>query len=423
MSLLSLLKKSKLNPDQEAAFKILQSRSNVFLTGAAGTGKSFVVRRYLETKSAPPPILASTGAAAVLVGGRTFHSFFGLGILEGGVEKTVKKAVESYRVRSRLKKTHEIVVDEISMIHPQAFEAADRIARTVKGNTTPFGGIRLILTGDFFQLPPVDPHKKEVAFLFDTEEWQNLDLKIYELTEPMRAKDEAFLSILQKVRFGNCDEEVAEFLDSKTAPLTQDFLGTVLFPRKEKVESYNQERLEKIKAAAHTFETEIQISPKTNFDRERALKLAPLPEVLILKEGALVMIRKNDPDGAFVNGSLGTIEKIKSDHLKVTLLSGEEVAVERDDFQILDADGAVVCTVRNFPVTLGWASTIHKAQGASIDRVHLDLKNLWEGGQGYVALSRARDPKQLFVSEWTANSFKANPRVVEFYRALSLSGE
>lgn len=412
-------KQKKPNPDQTKALEILSSRENIFLTGAAGTGKSFVVSQYLKSLKEPVPILASTGAAAVLVGGRTFHSFFGLGILEGGITKTVERAVKFYKVRSRIKDTHEVVIDEVSMIHPQAFAAADLIARKIRGNTTPFGGIRMILTGDFFQLPPVDRFNKEVSLLFQTDEWQNLAPKCIELREPMRSKDIDFLAILSKIRHGICDQEVQAFLHARKKPLDPSFLGTVLFPRKDNVDAYNDERLQSLKEEMQSFPTEVNISSKSKMTKEQAMASAPLPETLFLKVGALVMLRKNDPDGMFVNGSLGLIHKISKDSLTVELLAGGEVTIERDDFQILDADGEVMATITNFPVTLGWAATIHKAQGASIDRLHVDLGRLWESGQAYVALSRAKDPSQLFIGNWSPGSFKADHRVREFYEKIS----
>lgn len=406
---------NKLNEDQKKALEVLNGSGNVFLTGPAGVGKSYVIKTYLNQKSKIPPVLASTGAAAVQINGRTFHSFFGLGIMEGGISKTVKRATDSDRIWRRIAQTKEIIIDEISMIHPLAFEAADQISKAIKENTSPFGGIRLILTGDFLQLPPVDRFEKKIPWLFQHQLWAQINPKKVELLKSMRTESQEFVNILNKIRLGNCDSQVESFLNSRVTPLKEDFDGTVLFGRKAEAESYNQDQLDKLKTHLKEFHTQVSVVSGIQTPKETLISYSPLPEVLFLKEGALVMIRKNDPDGEYVNGTLAHIKTVNTETITLKLRNEKQVSIPKEDFHVLDGDGKIMATIRNFPLTLGWATTIHKSQGASIDCLHVNLRALWECGQAYVALSRAKDPNALFIEEWTPGSIKADGSVISFY--------
>lgn len=418
--MLELLSKKniELTDCQTKALELLKSNNNVFLTGHAGTGKSFVIRQYLNNLMYPIPVLASTGAAAVLIEGRTFHGYFGLGIMEGGIERTIKKAISNNRVRARLNKDTTLIVDEISMIHPDAFEAANRIAKAVREDDSPFGGLRLIVVGDFLQLPPITYSSQSIKWLFDMDVWHQLDFKKVYLTQTMRTVSSDFIKVLNSIRIGQVDDSVKSFLNSRQSPVGDDFNGTVLFGRRNQAEFFNIKKLNQIESDEVIFETEIKVASKVNKTPESLLMLSPLPKTLKLKKGALVMIRKNDPDGKFVNGSLARIDKFLKETIRITLFNGLKIDLAKDDFHILDPDGKKMATITNFPLSLAWATTIHKAQGASIDRVHVDLKSLWECGQAYVALSRARDPDNLFIDGWSPRSIKANPDAIKFYDSI-----
>lgn len=416
-------KQIELNEGQLKAIQLLKSDDNVFLTGHAGTGKSFVLNYYQRQLSYPLPILASTGAAAVLIDGRTFHGYFGLGIMEGGLQRTIKKAVGNNRVRARLRNDFAVIIDEISMIHPEAFEAANQIAKTVRESDAPFGGLRLIVVGDFLQLPPITPYNQSVKWLFEMQLWKSLNFKEIYLKETMRTDKKHFIKVLNSIREGTVTDEVSDFLNSRIKKIADDFNGTVLFGRRNQAESYNIKKLNQIESPEVLYETEVKKASKVQKTKEALLSLSPLPELLKLKKGALVMLRKNDPDLKFVNGSLARVEKLLKDEVKVTLLSGSQVSLSKEEFHILDPDGRKMATITNFPISLAWASTIHKSQGASIDCIHVDLRNLWECGQAYVALSRARSPENLFVEGWAHKSIKADLNAVHFYKTLPLADE
>ncbi len=408
----------KLNDGQLKAVELLDSNENVFLTGHAGTGKSFVLNHYQRQLQQPLPILASTGAAAVLIDGRTFHGYFGLGIMEGGLQRTIKKAVGNNRVRARLRNDFAVIIDEISMIHPDAFEAANQIAKIVRESDAPFGGLRLIVVGDFLQLPPITPYNQSVQWLFNMDLWKALEFKEIYLKETMRTDEKDFINILNCIREGCVTDEVETFLNSRLKKIEEDFNGTVLFGRRNQAESYNIKKLSQIESAEVLYETEVKVAPKVQKTKESLLSLSPLPKLLKLKKGALVMLRKNDPDLKFVNGSLARVDRLLEQEVKVTLLSGVKVNLSKEEFHILDPDGRKMATITNFPISLAWASTIHKSQGASIDCIHVDLRNLWECGQAYVALSRARSPENLYIEGWATKSIKADQNAVRFYRNL-----
>lgn len=411
-------KPKELTASQLAALDVLQGSRNVFLTGAAGSGKSFLLNYYLskaKKDSKTLPILASTGVAAILVGGRTFHSFFGIGILEGGVKAKVQRAAKNKRLLTRLRKADGVIIDEISMLSGPHLQAAEKIARLAREDRRPWGGLRVIAVGDFAQLPPVNVYGEERHWAFLDPVWHESQFTPVFLDEIVRTRHRDFLEVLNHVRSGKVSREVKEFLDERKVATYDPEEVTRLFARRDDVEKYNLERLAQVKTPAVSFETVYTGKEK---ELEKFKKNAPIPDVITLKEGALVMLRQNDVEGRWVNGSLGHVCTIEDESLGIELLSEDFVEVEKTDFTLLDADGKSVASAHNFPVTLAWAMTIHKSQGATIDQALVDLRRLWEPGQAYVALSRVRDPSGLFVEGWTPSSIITDPYVSSFYRSL-----
>ncbi|MGZ3688986.1 MAG: RRM3/PIF1 helicase-like protein, partial [Bdellovibrionota bacterium] len=231
----------------------------------------------------------------------------------------------------------------------------------------------------------------------------------------VRTQDREFLDVLNDVRQGQVTPRVRDFLNSRLLPAGQEFEGTRLFPRRDMVENFNLSRLNALPGTARTFETTYTGSDRHIQDLR---KVAPVPEVLHLKENALVMLRQNDPQGRWVNGSLGTVAAIADHRLKIALWNGLEIELDKASFTLLDAEGMEVAAATNFPVNLAYATTIHKAQGMTLDKVLADLRNLWEPGQAYVALSRVRSPENLFLSGWTPSSIRMDGAVRDFYDAL-----
>ncbi len=200
------------NKDQQAALDIMNGPGNIFLTGEAGTGKSFVLRHFIEQSEMQIDVLATTGAAAMIIDGRTFHSFFCLYKFDAGYHEMVNAAMKNYKMCERVKHAECIVIDEISMLDQKTMAAGEEIARKTRGNDSPWGGLKVIAVGDFLQLPPVDINRKPgsdtpVSWVFESEAWQLSNFKNCRLNEVVRTEDPAYLEVLQKIRIGVCDDQ------------------------------------------------------------------------------------------------------------------------------------------------------------------------------------------------------------------------
>ncbi len=400
-----------LTPSQAHALEVLQSGDNVFLTGGAGCGKSFVLKQMVKSLDFKTmPLLASTGAAAVLIGGRTFHSFFGIGIIEGGFAATFDRAMADKRLLKRLKKVEGVIIDEVSMLSGEVLELCETISRHARKSDLPWGGMRVVIVGDFAQLPPV-----KGSFCFENPVWEKSNFQVCHLQQNIRVQDNEYLSILNKVRIGLVDCEVTDFLNSRVN-LEIDNETTRLFPRREQVSDFNRQKLDALSGG------EIRI-PSIYYGSDQFVeglkKSAPVPEELILKIGCLVMIVQNDPGFLYVNGSKGLLREVGSETLLIELENRRLVSLTKTEFNLLNAEGHVMAGVVNFPINLAWATTIHKSQGATLTNLAVDLTRLWEPGQAYVAMSRLRKGNSLHVLGWTPNSFRADPKVTLFYNRIA----
>lgn len=393
----------------------------MFLTGEAGTGKSTLLNTYLNGKSTKHyPIVASTGAAAILVGGRTFHSFFGLGILEGGMENTVHRALKNKKLMHRLFDADCVIIDEVSMLAGSVLATAERIAQEARGSDAPWGGLRIIAVGDFAQLPPIETNSegKEWAFLHDV--WERSRFTSILLTTVVRTQDQEYLDLLRAVRTGDLHSAVDDYMERKVLNEADEFEGTRLYPHRRSVDAFNIRKLHELDGKLWEFET-LYTGTKANVEMMK--KKAPIPENLLLKTGAIVMIRRNDVSHAekqmkYVNGSLGYVREISQEELHIDLFTGKTITLTKQNFEMFNGDGKGIAEAFNFPVNLAWASTIHKAQGATLDRVLVHLQSLWEPGQAYVALSRTRSGDDLYINGWSRESIIVEPVVKEFYEGL-----
>lgn len=408
----------QLTAGQKQALDLLNSKSNIFLTGAAGTGKSELIKRFLMSNrcrfgTGGVFAVASTGAAAMLLRGSTFHRFFGLGLCSGELSDIVDKGAKSSSVIRRLRECTALVIDEISMLSGFVLEAAEQIARRVRKSELPWGGIKIIAVGDFAQLAPISNGKiTDWAFLHPIWEWS--DLTTVYLTEVVRTSDASYIEILGHVRKGNMNESVYSFLNTRPVP-PDNFEGTRLYPRRAEVDAYNSRKLVGLPDKLHHIPT--GFSGDSMYWKSLASSMQ-IPELLEIKAGAMIMLLRNDMAGRYFNGSLGIVEHIEDGNITVSLLSGDIVDVAHANFDYCDERGLVLATATNFPIKLAWASTIHKAQGISVDRISVSLTSLWEAGQAYVALSRSRSLGGLYVEAWDERSVIADTSVMEFYRQL-----
>lgn len=408
----------ELSPDQKEALAVLETDDSVFLTGEAGSGKSFVLRQFLKFKDPKKyPSLASTGAAAVLVNGRTFHSFMGLGILEGGREKAIERALDDKRLRKRLQTAEGFVLDEVSMLSGDTLSVAEEISRLVRDNSAPWGGLRVITVGDFAQLPPVEKGMQAKNWAFEHPIWERSAFVPILLRQNMRTQDSEFLSVLNDMRLGKATEQVHTYLNRRSFDPDEVIEGTRLYPRRYQADNHNMAQLSMIDEELFSVETFYQGADQAI---ARIRQMAPVPEVLHLKIGAFVMMRINDPKGRFVNGSTGHIRERTESNLIIELVSNNRViSLEKQTFQMANAEGTPIATASNFPINLAYAVTIHKAQGLTVDRAIVDLRNLWEPGQAYVAASRVKTGDDLYVEGWDERSIRSDLRVQKFYDSLS----
>lgn len=406
----------ELSPEQKIALELLQSGENIFLTGGAGSGKSFVVRQFMKKLNPKElPILASTGAAAILIGGRTFHSFFGLGIMEGGPKETLKRGLEDMKLMKRLREVEGVIIDEISMIPSNALEVAEAFARHARESDLPWGGMRVIVVGDFAQLPPVTRTGQIREWSFASPVWEKSGFQVAQLLESQRSYDTHFLQVLADVREGKTTPLVREYLDSKIREHDESDEITRLFPRRDQSEIFNQKKIAQIP------EPEVKI-PSIYLGQEKLVESlkrnSPIPGELVLKVGAKVLFVQNDPSKRWVNGTKGTVVDIAPDKITVEKETWRHVTVDKAQFSLQNAEGNTVASVINFPLTLAYATTIHKSQGATLDELWVDLSRLWEPGHAYVALSRLRTGEGLKLLGWNSRSILTDPQVTRFYKEI-----
>lgn len=405
-----------LNPQQKKALKaLLNTKANLFLTGAAGSGKSHVIKMFREIKRLSQeqiPMVASTGAAALLVNGVTFNSYFGLGIMAGGQEATIKQAMTNRSVCERIIFTDTVIIDEISMISGLVFETANLLCQKVRRNKLFFGGMRVIAVGDFFQLGPYSETEKP-DWIFDSKAWKTSKIKTIELTQVMRTSDKKFLEILAKVRHGKVDAKVKKFLNDHVVKNLKNFDGPRIFSRNHEVDSYNLSQLKLLDSPLVQIKT---LYVGEDFAVQKLKEQLVVPENLLLKKGALVMLRVNNFNDGYINGTVGTIVGMTPDVLTIKKTDGKIIHVKKHIFEFLNGNGEVLAKAKNFPLTLAWAITIHKSQGASMDKALISLDRLWLHGQAYTAISRLKSGQGLYITKWDKGSFIVDKKVMKKFK-------
>lgn len=297
------------------------------------------------------------------------------------------------------------------MISGQLLSVAEKISRFFLEPSEPWGGLRVIVVGDFAQLPPVERgNQKPWAFLFPV--WEESKFLPLILQENTRVEDEGFMEILNKVRYGKVDLDVENFLNDKKSA-SPKALTTRLFPLRNQVFEYNIQKLNEMHGSVISIPT---IYSGMDPYLSSIKKNAPIDEVLHLKKGATVMVRLNDPMLRYVNGTIGKVVDYdsKEEILKIQIRN-RVYDFEKQTFTWMDGQGDVRAKAVNFPIQLSWATTIHKSQGATLDSAWIDLTRFWEAGQAYVALSRVRNSDDLMIQDWSAKSIKADPSVLMFY--------
>lgn len=409
---------------QDQALSVLKTGANVFLTGEPGSGKTHTVNRYityLRTRGLEPAITASTGIAATHVGGMTIHSWAGIGIRKSLSREEAEYIAENERVSMRIARAKVLIIDEISMLDAETLSAVDAVCRAVRKNEIPFGGLQAVLVGDFFQLPPVGREGEPPArFAFLSSSWEEADVAVCYLSEQYRQDDAAFLSLLSSMRRGEAIHEISSALRARRADSARGGDHAHLYAHNVDVDGMNDERLAALPGEAHAFLMESHGAKALVAQLQRGCLS---PEKLYLKRGAKVLFTKNNFEEGFVNGTVGEVEDFSDEdsYPLIRTRAGRLIHVLPMEWSI--SDGVKTrARIRQVPLKLAWAITVHKSQGMTLDAAVVDLTQAFEYGQGYVALSRVRSFAGLSLLGWNDRALEVHPEILardEEFRAQS----
>lgn len=427
---------SELDREQLNALNLMESsKKNVFITGKAGTGKSFLLRAFYSTTAKNVLKLAPTGIAALNVNGATIHSAFGYDNLEKiSLEELNPRTLKlNSSKRILLKSIDTLIIDEISMVRVDIFEKIEWILRIANGNDRPFGGKQIILFGDLFQLPPVAKHPINIELqkryggihFFYSKAYHYGNFKFIELTINHRQKkDHEFFNLLNRIRGGTSSTEDITLLNSRYVQDSDSLSRTVLslFPTKQAAEEKNKLELGKIDEPEFCYTARI-VDEGPNTFPAKVDGLFPITYNLCLKVGAAIMMVTNDPDKHWVNGTLGIVKSLSEDRIIVTI-DGIQYEVYKSKFTLQEAtlvNGKIIyvdtLSVIQYPLVLAYAITIHKSQGMTYESIACDINNCFAPGQAYVALSRCSSMDGLYLtSPVHPHSIQVDKSVVDFYR-------
>lgn len=413
---------------QEEALDILKMGHSVFLTGAAGTGKTFVLNKYisyLKTHSITPVITASTGIAATHISGQTIHSWSGIGILE----KLDRYALDRLEQNEKLYKKYEnvkvLIIDEISMLHASRLDMINTLFKKFRHTDKAFGGIQMIFCGDFFQLPPVVKNFQsrnkngdiiesdtDKEFAYNSQAWKELNPVICYLSRNYRQEDEKLLKILGDIRFERNGSEILKDLEDKTKIYKEEKNILKLYTHNIDVDAINQDQYNELTEGSE-FTYEMTSHGKSNIV-ENLKNNCLAPEIINLKIGTKVIFVKNDQNKTFQNGTLGeVIDFADNDMPIVETFDKKKILVKPETWQQTNDDGKVLGEISQIPIRYAWAITIHKSQGMTLDAAEIDLGRAFGSGMGYVALSRVKEFKNINLVSIGSHALKINSGVLK----------
>jgi ATP-dependent DNA helicase PIF1 len=442
--------------EQQIAFDKYIQGQNIFITGPGGTGKSALIKHLkqdADKRGKHIQVCALTGCAAVLLEckAKTLHSWSGIGLGKGPIEQLIKKVQKNKHSKALWKETDILVVDEVSMMSLKLFETLDAIGKSVRKDRRPFGGLHLIFSGDFYQLPPVgDKDDLDTSkFCFESEFWFTTFQKEnhIQLQKIFRQNDPVYQSILNQVREGRLKRSTNDILMNqvnKTIDETVTIKPTKLFPTRNKVDSINASEMDKLEG------TELEFKIKYHGDlemtaKERLQRTQFTPEQIKnelqylkgnlrcdenirLKIGSQVMCIVNidlSNGEMLCNGSQGIVVRFSPDGSPIIRFSKKDSGFDITmNYHIWPSETIPGVGVSQLPLILAWALTIHKAQGATLDVAEIDAgSNIFECGQTYVALSRVKSLEGLYLTSYDANKIRINKKVQEFYQGLNNNNE
>lgn len=404
---------------QKQALSVMLSGQSVFLTGAPGAGKTYVLNEFVRRAVRQHKVVAvtaSTGIAATHIGGTTIHSWSGLGIRDSLNDWDRERLLATERLVKRYNATDILVIDEVSMLHGMRLDLVNEVCKLLRKNDAPFGGLQVILVGDLFQLPPISRSGQAVDFVHLSAAWAELDPKICYLTEQHRqVESDELLDLLNAMRRGDVNEfhenilreRLAQQPDEKT-PVTR------LFAHNIDVESINQKRLDALNNESKLYSMQTKgVAAKV----EQLTKSVLTPVELVLKKDAEVMFVANNFQAGFVNGTRGRVAGFKDGLPMVELVNGKIIQVEPHSWSLTE-DDKKRAEVLQLPLRLAWAITIHKSQGMSLDAAEIDLSKSFAPGMGYVGLSRVRSLDGVYLKGINNMALQMHPDIYEFDRTL-----
>lgn len=410
---------------QDEALSILKTGANVFLTGEPGSGKSHTVNTYvayLRSCGIEPAITASTGIAATHIGGMTIHSWSGIGVVNALSGDDAIMISARRKIRKRLCDARVLIIDEVSMLSASALAMVDTVCRTGRECDAPFGGLQVVLVGDFFQLPPISREGKKAFFAYASDVWRALNPVACYLTEQYRQDDPVYLAVLSAIRanlFTSTHRE--EIFKRKRASERAPDDVPKLFSHNADVDRINTDRLATLPGSPTVFFMEAS-GPAVLVETLKRNCLSP--ESLTLKKDATVMCTKNNPQLGFVNGTLGRVADFdkESGYPVIETYRGTKILIKPMEW-VIEEGGRIRARVAQIPLRLAWAMTVHKSQGMSMDAAVVDLSDAFEYGQGYVALSRVRRLSGLYLIGANDRAFMVSHEILEKDRWFRMASE
>jgi len=415
----------QLNAKQQEAYSHMARYKNILLTGVAGSGKSSLIKIFVKNYSHVRniAITSTTGTSALLVGGTTLHSYLGIGYGSDSVETLTNKICTWGWLRKRWNQLECLIIDEVSMLSPDLFDKLEEIARIVRNDERPFGGLQIILSGDFLQLPVVGSEQ----FCFEAKSWNTVIDEVVYLDQIIRQGDPTFQQVLNSVRMGNVTEEVRSVLDSRIGVELHNSYGiqpTKLYSTNRDVDRVNDVELDKLAEDGRQFyeyEMEIVVYPGVSNRTaaiEKFLKYCPAQQTLQLCLGAQVILLRNiDLSNGLANGSRGVVTSFVGETPVVRFLNGEERVIDYYTWEVVESEKKIL-RAQQIPLRVAYAISIHRSQGCSLDYAEVDLTNIFSYSQSYVALSRVKSLSGLSILGINYDSIQAHPRAVEFYESL-----
>ena len=401
----------------EALKNITQKLKNVFLTGPPGSGKSYLTNKYIEywkNKYMNVVVTASTGIASKIINGTTIHSWSGIGIVNeyDKFDTILKKVIDNKKKVKEWKKTDILIIDEISLINTKILDMLNYIGKHIRKNDSPFGGIKIFIVGDFYQLPPV-----EGEYCFKYEEWETIFECGINLTENHRSSDNNLNKILNKIRKGKeLNEKYNHILESR---ISEEEHYPMLVPLRSMARKINTDKLKENKNKEYKYIAKYIYDTNKEFLKDMINRNSPLEEELVLKIGSPVINLVNDHSRRILNGMVGIIMDFTSD--------GPIVRFEKKNYLIekhiwekqIEKNKSIM--MEQYPLLLAYGITIHRSQGQTLSQVSMILdNNVWEKGQGYVALSRLQSLSGLHLLKYSPNIFKVDNSVKKYYKKWKL---